>query len=161
MTQMELPAVIIEELRRISKREGQLVEEILIEVATRDLNPKDRGERYIRVARELLKRAKEELVRGDLRQASEKIWGAVALATKAHAYAKEGRRLASHGEIREYKDKIAERLGGWVIVAFQQASDMHTNFYEGWATRRDVEKAFEAAEKFVEAVSNDIGIRTE
>ncbi len=132
-----------------------------MELTTQGLNFKDVSEIFVKTAWKFLKRAEEDLTKGDLRQASEKIWRAVALATKAHAYAKEGRGLASHEEIREYKDRIAERLGGWVIVAFQQASDMHTNFYEGWATRRDVEKAFEAAEKFVEAVSNDIGIRTE
>lgn len=132
-----------------------------MELTTQGLNFKDVSEIFVKTAWKFLKRAEEDLTKGDLRQASEKIWSAVALATKAHAYAKEGRGLASHEEIREYKDRIAERLGGWVIVAFQQASDMHTNFYEGWATRRDVEKAFEAAEKFVEAVSNDIGIRTE
>ncbi|NPA84765.1 MAG: hypothetical protein GXO07_02015, partial [Crenarchaeota archaeon] len=53
---------------------------------------------YLEQAKELLKRAEEELKKGSRKEAAEKVWGAAALAIKAHALAK-GKRLASHGEL--------------------------------------------------------------
>jgi len=43
---------------------------------------------YLEEAKRFLERAKEELKKGDIRQATEKVWGAAALAIKAHASAK-------------------------------------------------------------------------
>lgn len=37
-------------------------------------------------ALDLLEEAREELGKGNVRQAAEKLWGAAALAVKAHAY---------------------------------------------------------------------------
>ena len=33
---------------------------------------------------------------------------------KAYAYWREGKRLASHGELWRYVDVLTEELGGWV-----------------------------------------------
>lgn len=55
------------------------------------------------MVKELLKDAKEESGKGDVCQAAEKTWGAVALAIKAYAaWYKDKKRLASHGELWEY-----------------------------------------------------------
>ncbi|BEP18346.1 hypothetical protein PYJP_16980 [Pyrofollis japonicus] len=50
---------------------------------------------------------------------------------KAYALWREGRRLASHRELWEYKDCVAEELGAWVRFVFQRAAGLHTCcFYE-------------------------------
>jgi len=122
-------------------------------VLTRDVDPEERAREYIEAARELLAQARVELERGDLRQASEKIWGACALAIKAHALAKRGRTLESHRDLWPYKDEVARELGDWVRGAFLKADSMHKNFYEGLATREDVEDSLKEVEKLVSAVS--------
>ena len=153
---MILSRVVLELLEKKSRENDMSIDEYLLEVLTSDLNPRDRADKYIEASLELLEQARKELDKGDLRQASGKIWGAVALGIKAHAYVKVGRRLSSHRELREYKDKLADELGDWVIVVFQQADSMHINFYEGWATRKEIEKALKEAEKLVKAIAKQL-----
>ena len=125
---------------------------------TQDMDPKDRAREYLEASRELLSEVREELEKGNVRQAADKVWGAAALAIKAYALWRDGRRLASHGELWEYKSVVAEDLGRWVRVAFQQASSMHTCFYEGWCDKVDVEEALRAVERLVKAVAAKVSI---
>jgi len=111
---------------------------------------------YLEQAKQFLKQAEEELRKGDYRQAAEKVWGAAALAIKAHALAKEGKRLASHGQLWEYKDKLARELGEWVRDAWLSASSMHICFYEGWCTERDVEEVLAKVKKLVEVIEKEL-----
>jgi HEPN domain-containing protein len=69
---------------------------------------------YADAARDLLRQAREELEKGNFRQAAEKIWGAAALAVKAYAEWRKGRRLSSHGELWEYKRIMEREVGEWV-----------------------------------------------
>ncbi len=147
-----LPKSIVRELERRARKVGASLEEFLADIATQDLDPSEKAKRYIEGALELLEQAKEELRKNDLVQASEKIWGACALAIKAYAYAKEGKRLASHGELWEYSRIVAKDLGDWVLDAWAHASSMHINFYEKWATREHVERAFKSIEKLVKVI---------
>ncbi len=141
-------------VREEAERLGVTVEEYLVELLSQSLDPKDRAREYVEAARELLEEAREELERrSDIRQASEKLWGATALAIKAYALWREGRRLRSHGELWEYKDKIAAELGEWVRDVWNAANSMHVCFYEGWCTWEDVEKAYGKVERLVEAVA--------
>ena len=94
------------------------LEEYLVELATRDLDPLERAREYAEAARELLKQAREDLKKGNVRQAAEKAWGAAALAVKAYAAWKEGRRLASHGELWRYALVLRKGLGKWVSNAW-------------------------------------------
>ena len=86
-----LPKTIIEELRKKAKYVGLSVEEYLLDILTKDYNPKSATEKYLSTAMELLKQAREELEKDNLRQASEKIWSACTLTIKAHALAKKGK----------------------------------------------------------------------
>jgi hypothetical protein len=106
---------------------------------------------------QLLDRAEAELRRGELRQASEKIWGACALANKAHALAKKGLRLESHADLWTYKNEVAEELGSRVRTAFKLVDSMHENCYENLATREDVEDALGEARRLVDAVAGALG----
>ncbi len=139
-------------MRRKAVEEGISLEDYVLDRLLSDVDPPGRAVAYADAALELLKTAEEELGKGDLRQASEKIWGAAALAVKAYAYWREGVRLSSHGELWRYKDKIAAELGDWVHDAWAQANAMHINFYEGWATPESVRQAMNRVKKLVEEI---------
>ncbi len=151
-----IPESIAKRVRSIAERLGMTLEEYLLDVLTRDLDPDESAREYIEAARSLIKQAREELEKGDLRQASEKIWGACALAIKAHALARRRRRLESHRDLWLYKNEVAKELGDWVRTVFLEADSMHRNFYEGLATREDVENALREVERLVSAISECI-----
>ena len=114
MERLQIPKRLMQTLRRRAEEPGVTPEEFLIELMVDAVDPGERSQAYIDAAREILEQAKKELGSGDLRQASEKIWGAAALAVKAHAYARERRRLASYTELWQHKSMIAEELRDWV-----------------------------------------------
>ena len=105
---------IAQHIREETSKPGITSEEYIIEFITQKLDPRNRAIEYIGIAKELLEHAKEELKRGNIRQAAEKIRGITALVVKAYAYWREGKRLASHYELWKYKDKIVDKLGEWV-----------------------------------------------
>ncbi|WP_460025941.1 PaREP1 family protein [Infirmifilum sp. SLHALR2] len=78
------------------------------------------------------------------------------MAIKAHALARGGRRLESHRDLWLYKDEVARELGEWVRTAFLKADSMHRNFYEGLATKEDVEDSLREVEKLVSAISERV-----
>jgi hypothetical protein len=141
-------------VREEAERLGFSVDEYLVEVLSQGLDPKDRALEYIEAAKDLLREAREELEKKNVRQAAEKLWGAAALAVKAYAYWKEGKRLTSHGELWEYMRVMAKELGSWVRVAWMYANGMHTCFYEGWCAEEDVEDALKNIEKLVREVAS-------
>jgi len=57
-----------------------------VELLSQGLDPRDRAREYVEVAEDLLRQAREELEGGNVRQAAEKVWGAVALTVKAYAW---------------------------------------------------------------------------
>jgi len=111
-----LPKSILEKFRRLAEAEGIQVEELIVEKLVSDLDPEVRVEAYWEMSRTYFKQAEEELAEGDLKQASEKLWGSAALAVKAAAYGREGRRLTGHGEplgIRKQAYQGDGRRGAW------------------------------------------------
>jgi hypothetical protein len=52
------------------------ISEYLAEIAVEGLDPLDAALSYVEGAKDLLRQARIELERGNLRQASEKVWGA-------------------------------------------------------------------------------------
>ncbi len=147
---------VAERIREEARRLGVSIDEYIIELLSQGLDPKDRAVEYVGIAEELLREANEELSKGNVRQAAEKVWGAAALAVKAYAYWRDGRRLASHGELWEYKRVMEKELGGWVYEVWAIAQSMYTCFYEGWCIKEDVEKALEPIEKLVKEVTSRI-----
>ena len=91
-------------------------------------------------SRTFLSQAFKELGNGDLRQASEKGWGAAAQAVKAVAVER-GWEHSRHRQLRLAVTKLSEEtdsleIGRW----FALAEALHSNFYEGWldgATLKD------------------------
>lgn len=98
---------------------------------------------------QLLRQAREELDAGDVRQASEKGWGAAAQIVKAIAE----RRGWDHQGHRELFDavNILRRETGDPDVRrlFDVASALHVNFYEDWRTGDSVAEAIDDVELFV------------
>ena len=156
MEAVVLRGVVARRLKEEASKRGLSPEEYMLDVLTRDLDPKDRAKEYIEAASSLLEEAEEELKKDDLRQAAEKVWGAAALAVKAYALWKEGRRLASHGELWEYKLIMVKDLGDWVGNAWAWATEMHVCFYEGWCSRDDVENALKKIGRLVEEVEKRV-----
>ena len=149
---LTIPERIAERIRREAEKQGLAPKEYILEAITRDLDPDERAREYIESTSALLEQAKEELQKGDLKQASEKVWGACALAIKAHAAARKGLVLKSHADLWLYKDEVANELGEWVRGAFLMTDSMHKNFYEGLATAKDVTVALGEVEKLVKAI---------
>ena len=137
-----LPKSVLEKFRRLAEAEGIQVEELIVEKLVSDLDPEVRVEAYWEMSRTYFKQAEEELAKGDLKQASEKLWGSAALAVKAVAYGREGRRLTGQGEPWEYVNRLIEETGDEELGSlWRTAISMHVNFYEGWAPGEEIERA--------------------
>jgi len=147
---------VMELLEQEAKKRGVSVEEYILDLMSERADPESCALRYAEVAEGLLEEALEELGRGDVRGAAEKTWEATALAVKAYAYWRERRRLASHGEMWEYKDRMAHELGEWIREAWLAANAMHICFCEGWCTKADVEVAYKYVKRLVEEVRERI-----
>ena len=151
-----VPRRIAERIRREAEKAGISTDEYIVELLTQGLDPPERAKEYIEAARSLVEEAWEELKKGNVRQAAEKTWGAAALAVKAYAYWKEGRRLTSHRELWMYTDIIAKEFGEWVNDAWNQAGGMHICFYEGWCSRSHVEAALKQVSRLVDEIARRI-----
>ena len=73
----------------------------------------------------MLGESREELSKSNIRQAAEKLWGAAALAVKAYAYWREGKRLSNHGELWEWKRRLEDEFGEWASDSWYAAGAMH------------------------------------
>ena len=153
---LSLPRIIIEELKRKADEVGISIDEYLFDIIVRDSDPNMAVEKYLKGAQQLIEQAEEEIKKENLRQASEKVWGACALAVKAHALAKKGARLESHRDLWVYKNEIAKEIGDWVRIVFKLADSMHKNFYENLATREDVEDVLKEVKKLVKSITRSI-----
>ena len=153
---IKLPRNIAEKLKEAAEKAGVTLEEYILELILHDYDPKERAREYIVAAENLVEQAYEELDKGDLRQAAEKLWGATALAIKAYADWKDGVQLKTHGELWRYRRVLENELGEWVYTTWMIANGMHTCFYEDWCSREDVEKACIEIKKLVEEIKKRI-----
>ena len=87
-------------------------------------------ERYEAMAAHKLRQAQAELDRGDLQQASEKVWGAAAQSIKALAQ-QQGWNHHAHNYLRDAARYAAYAWGREELLdLYDLVSSMHTNFYE-------------------------------
>ena len=103
-------------------------------------------------SRVFLAQAREELQRDDLRQASEKGWGAAAQVVKATAEARgwpHGSHPLLHATVAGMVEETADREIGRL---FGVANGLRVNFYEGGYSYAMVEDALYAVSRFVEKV---------
>jgi len=148
-----LPKRLGDKLREKAEEIGYLPEELGLELVRNSLNekldPEDLAEHYQALSEKYLKDAKELLSKGDRVQASEKLWGATALAIKTVA-AKRGLKLRKHGGLWEFIDRLSEESGDEeLITLFNGANALHRNFYENEMTQRAVEITAKDIEKLI------------
>ena len=99
--------------------------------------------------RVFMAQAWEELERGDLRQASEKGWGAAAQMVKAAA-AQRGWEHRTHAALfRVVSDLAEETADDEIRDLFAVANSLHINFYENWNTAENVAQHLVSVERFV------------
>lgn len=103
---------------------------------------------YLQTSKELLSKAKAELVQDDLLQASEKLWGAAAHAVKAIA---KRRRWPhdSHRRLFEAVNRLSIETGDRDLTTFfEVAAALHVNFYEVVRPREFIENDLQVVEGF-------------
>ena len=105
--------------------------------------------KYAAMSREYMERAEDYLRQGDLKQASEKSWGAAACALKSIAEQR-GWQHQSHSLLFDVSNQITEELGRADLRdMFQSAKSMHQNFYENWEPEEGVEYAVGRVKQFL------------
>ena len=147
-----LPQKLGEKLRKKAAETDSLPEELGVELLQKSLNedPEELVEHYQALSDKYFKDAKGFLSREDLVQASEKLWGASALAVKAVA-AKRGLKLDKDGSLWEFVSRLAkERSDEDFIRLFFTANALHRNFYEGQMNKAALEIATRDIEKLIE-----------
>lgn len=108
------------------------------------------AEKYIRTSRRFLAQAQEEFNKGDMRQASEKAWGAAALAVKATAEQR-GWGHSTHARLFENVKRVTQETGDAELYdLFHVANSLHQNFYEGWQTESFVQRGIQRVRALVD-----------
>ena len=111
------------------------------------------GEQRTGISDEFLEQAAEELRKGDLLQASEKAWGAVAHYVKSVA-SELGWSHQTHREVNCGARELIRLTDDPKLNAVRlgAANALHQNFYEDWFDRDQVVDSIEAAQELVAAM---------
>ena len=113
------------------------------------MDVKARAKAYLASSEVLLEEARELLAAGELRQAAEKLWGAVALAVKAVAEER-GWEHYRHHHLSEAISRIVAETGDVEFsLLYASAERLHANFYEGFMTEAEVRAHAENARKLI------------
>ena len=114
-------------------------------------------EKYRASSRHLLAQARSELDAGDVRQASEKGWGAAAQIVKAIAEQRGWTHLG-HAQLFDAVTTLAQEAGDDDIDRlFELASALHTNFYEDWYGAGRVERGLNDVEQLLDKLEPVLG----
>ncbi len=111
-----------------------------------------RANYYSDTATEFLIKARVHLAEGDLRQASEKGWGAAAQMVKAVAEER-GWQHKTHADLYQIVGRLAELSNDEELHRlFMSANALHQNFYEGDMPAAAVDVGVRDAEQFAAAL---------
>lgn len=109
----------------------------------------ERTLKYKNASRPLLEQGMRELAAGDLRQASEKGWGAVAEMIKAVAELR-GWEHNDHAKLHQVVGRVVDEAGDKEIFdLFSSATALHVNFYEDWSPHNEVARGLENVDLFL------------
>jgi len=108
-----------------------------------------RAKTYLDASEALLAEAEELLASGDLREASEKFWGAVVQAVKAVAEARGWEHYRHHHISRAISRLVAETGDVELSRLFSSAERLHANFYEGFMSELELRAHAEDARRLV------------
>ena len=106
-------------------------------------------ERYEEISRHLLEQAQEELDKGDILQASDKVWGATAHAVKAVCQ-RMGWNHHAHNHLRAAANYVAAEFGcDDIMSAYGYLDALHTNYYEHQLLAGEVRVGINNAKFFI------------
>ena len=107
------------------------------------------SEKYAAMSQRYMEQADEEFEKGDLGQASNKAWGATALALKSIAE-RRGWNHNKHGLLYDISGQMADELGQPELrIMFRSANAMHQNYYEDWMAVDEVRDGIETAKAYL------------
>ena len=107
---------------------------------------------YREQGRTFLSQASAELAQNDIRQASEKGWGAASRMAKAIASERNWPHT-DHRALYQAVGKLADDIDDQELRRlFSIAGQLHTNFYEGWLDQSYVESLLRDVTRFVDKV---------
>lgn len=150
MVAVDIPEEVYRVIDAVARKRGRSVEELLVESILPDLNPRTRVEVYLKLHGKYLEGAEGLYGEGDLVQAGEKYWGAVAALLKAIAETR-GRAHLSHRDLRELASELYKETGDRdVAIGYKAAESLHANYYESFMTPEDFELTRELVLKLVE-----------
>ena len=109
----------------------------------------EHAEEYKRTGRWFMDQAEWEFERGDLLQASEKMWGAAAQFLKALAVQR-GWAHESHQHLKQVAEGLAEETGNYEIEdLFDVAEGLHANFYEAFSRESSVRRRMNKVRRLI------------
>ena len=98
----------------------------------------------------LLEEAEAEFEKGDLAQASEKSWGAVAHYLKALATERDWGH-DTHGHLVQVADMLVEETGNEEMSRlFYAAESLHANYYQAYRNEASVRRAMDEVQRYME-----------
>lgn len=107
------------------------------------------SEKYAAMSQRYIEQADEEFKKGDLGQASNKAWGAAALALKSIAE-RRGWNHNKHGLLYDISGQVADELAlPHLRARLRSATAMHQNYYEDWMAVDDVRDGIEDAKTYL------------
>lgn len=107
-------------------------------------------QKYRDDSRALLAQARYELAEGDVRQASEKGWGAVALMLKAIAEQRDWEH-GKHRQLSRVASRLRSETGNRDVFRYYQVADsLHGHFYEDIMPARDISEALDDVEQLLD-----------
>ena len=103
-------------------------------------------ERHAEISSEFIERAEDMLLAGDLLQASEKAWGAVAHRLKSIAK-RRNPPSGTHAALSILVNRLASESDDpeMIVELYMRVGLLHTNFYEDWFKRETVERGVRSA----------------
>lgn len=112
-------------------------------------------ERHRQISETFLAHAEEELAKGDLLQASEKAWGAVAHRVKAIARERDWPNK-SHNDVRDNVRRLLNQSSDPALnkLTFRAVQFLHTNFYEELMDAEDVQDGIADAKRLIEVLNS-------
>ena len=115
-------------------------------------------ENHIVTAERFLRHAEEEFEAGDLPQASEKAWGAVAHYLKSVAKFR-GWRNRSHSDLNDIATDLSYETDDprRIRRLYGSVSSLHQNFYEDWLPEISVAEGIEDAREMIDGLETRTG----
>ena len=134
---LTLSPTIAELLRELAG--GRDVELFIVDLIAEKLDPPRRVEVYLRLSEDYLRSAEEFYGKGDLAQASEKYWGAVAALLNAIGELR-GWEHYSHRDYDIIIDKLYEEIHDKALLTdFSMTERLHANFYHNFMGKEGFE----------------------